>query len=423
MSVQIKKPEIAVVGAGLAGLATAYELAKAGMRVTVFEAEARVGGRVKSVLVNKQAVDLGGFIIYPWYTQYHRLIQELGLVNQLQPIGKVNVVYQSADGSLFNSTRSIALLEKLKLGKGLFQAWRKQRPNFRAPDLKVFKGKKISEFLKTHGVADGRLAEFIDMVNQGYCYAPMNEYEMSFYAPFVFQTLAKGDLRTGAFFGGNNQLFAEILAQKIIEYGGVINLNSAVTAVRSTTVVSKGKTKKFAAIVMASPVNELYKKIITPPPFAYTHFYAAVMKMPRALELNKHKNWSALFVAPKNKGACITSIIRAKHMVKNLPDTYLIINYKVTSERPITATVLAKQLNQELNRIVPGCGVGKLVVAHQWKVTMPVATTQFVKEVRAKQGKNKLYFAGDYLGAPSMETAVSSGVQVASLIKQQFLQK
>nr|MBP7992886.1 FAD-dependent oxidoreductase [Candidatus Magasanikbacteria bacterium] len=196
MSVQIKKPEIAVVGAGLAGLATAYELAKAGMRVTVFEAEARVGGRVKSVLVNKQAVDLGGFIIYPWYTQYHRLIQELGLANQLQPIGKVNVVYQSADGNLFNSTRSIALLEKLKLGKGLFQAWRKQRPNFRAPDLKVFKGKKISEFLKTHGVADGRLAEFIDMVNQGYCYAPMNEYEMSFYAPFVFQTLAKGDLRT-----------------------------------------------------------------------------------------------------------------------------------------------------------------------------------------------------------------------------------
>lgn len=409
---------VAVVGAGLAGLASAYELAKAGIAVTVFESDNRVGGRVKSVLVGKQSVDVGGFIIYPWYTQYHRLIAELGLTNQLQSIGKVNIVYQSADKNLYTDTKTIALLEKLKLGKGLLQAWHKQRPNFRTPDLLAFGGQTISKFLKTHGVANGRLAEFMDTVNQGYCYAPMNEYEMSFYAPFVFQTLAKGDLRTGAFFGGNNQLFADILAQKIVELGGTINLRSPVTRVRPGAVVCKNKTQKFSAIVMASPVNDLYQKIISAPQFTYTHFYAAVMKMSRAVELDTHKNWSALFVAPKASGACITSLIRAQHMVKNLSDTYLIINYKVTSERAISEKVLTKQLNAELNRIVPGCGVGKLVAAHQWKVTMPIATTKFVKEVRAKQGKNQIYFAGDYLGAPSMETAISSGVMTADHIKQ-----
>ena len=35
-----------VLGAGLAGLSTAYELKKAGVAVTVLEAQARVGGRV-----------------------------------------------------------------------------------------------------------------------------------------------------------------------------------------------------------------------------------------------------------------------------------------------------------------------------------------------------------------------------------------
>lgn len=416
-----EKLSVAVVGAGLAGLAAAYELAKAGVAVTVFESENRVGGRVKSVLVGKQSVDVGGFIIYPWYTQYHRLVQELGLTNQLQSIGKVNIVYQSARGEWYNNTRSIALMEKLKLGKGLLRAWRAHKPNFRTPDVKVFTGKKISEFLKTHGVANGRLAEFIDTVNQGYCYAPMNEYEMSFYAPFVFQTLAKGDLRTGAFFGGNNQLFTDVLAQKITELGGTIKVRSAVTSVRANTVVCKGKTQKFSAIVLASPIGDIYQKIISAPKFSYTHFYAVVMKMPRAVELPKHTDWSALFVAPKKEGACITSVIRAKHMVKNLSDTYLIINYKVINEKPIAVKVLAKQLNQELNRIVPGCGVGKVIVSHQWKVTMPVATTEFVTEVRTKQGKNNLYFAGDYLGAPSMETAVSSGVSVAEQIKISWL--
>lgn len=421
MKKRTEKISVAVVGAGVAGLATAYELAKAGVAVTVFESENRVGGRVKSVLVGKQSVDVGGFIIYPWYTHYHRLINELGLANQLQPIGKVNVVYQSADRTLYTDTKTIALFEKLKLGKGLLRAWRAHKPNFRTPDLLAFGGQTIGEFLKKQGVASGQLAEFIDTVNQGYCYAPMHEYEMSFYAPFVFQTLAKGDLRTGAFFGGNNQLFADVLAQKITELGGTIAVRSAVTDVRANTIVCKGKTQKFSAIVMASPVSDLYKKIIVAPKFSYTHFYAAVMKMPKVLELDTHKNWSALFVAPKTEGSCITSLIRAKHMVKTLSDTYLIINYKVMNDRAISEKVLEKQLNQELHRIVPGCGLGTLIAAHQWKVTMPIATTKFVKEVRAKQGKNNFYFAGDYLGAPSMETAISSGVAVADLIKQQLL--
>ncbi len=415
------KKEVAIVGAGLAGLVCAYELSKAGIKVTVFESDARVGGRVKSVIVNKQSVDLGGFIIYPWYTQYHRLISELGLTNQLQKIGKVNIVYQTTTGKLYNSTKSIALLEKLKLGKGLLQAWRTQKPNFRTPDLMAFGGQKISEFLKTHRVADGQLAEFIDTVNQGYCYASLSEYEMAFYAPFVFQTLAKGDLRTGAFFGGNNQIFANLLAQKITEYGGDVHLNTPVKTISRTNLVIKDVRKSFSAVVLACPVGDLYKTVIKTKPFDYTHFYAVVMKFPQSVKLPNHTDWSALFVSPKKSGACITSLIRAKHMVRKMPDNYLIINYKVLTNQPLTESELTKQLNNELQRIVPGCGIGKVVANHQWKATMPIATTAFVKEVRSEQGKNNIYFAGDYLGAPSMETAVSSGVNVANLIRQNMV--
>lgn len=44
-----KKPDVVVLGAGAAGLAAARDLSQAGLRVTVIEARARVGGRVLTV--------------------------------------------------------------------------------------------------------------------------------------------------------------------------------------------------------------------------------------------------------------------------------------------------------------------------------------------------------------------------------------
>ncbi len=52
---------IAVVGAGFAGLAAAFELVNSGFAVTVLEARQRVGGRVWSTkLANGAIVELGG---------------------------------------------------------------------------------------------------------------------------------------------------------------------------------------------------------------------------------------------------------------------------------------------------------------------------------------------------------------------------
>ena len=54
-----KMPEIAVVGAGLSGLTLAHRLHKKGLNVQVYEARARVGGRVFSVNVMGHIAELG----------------------------------------------------------------------------------------------------------------------------------------------------------------------------------------------------------------------------------------------------------------------------------------------------------------------------------------------------------------------------
>ncbi len=84
------KPEtqadFAVVGAGLAGLRTAVDLAAAGASVTVFEARDRLGGRVLSAPRNgaeptgaSLVLDLGAQWVGPGQTEILRLVDELDL--------------------------------------------------------------------------------------------------------------------------------------------------------------------------------------------------------------------------------------------------------------------------------------------------------------------------------------------------------
>ncbi|HNK04679.1 MAG TPA: FAD-dependent oxidoreductase, partial [Accumulibacter sp.] len=53
----------AIIGGGWAGLSAAVELAKAGVRVTVFEAAKQLGGRARSVEVQGQQLDNGQHIL------------------------------------------------------------------------------------------------------------------------------------------------------------------------------------------------------------------------------------------------------------------------------------------------------------------------------------------------------------------------
>lgn len=69
-----------VVGAGLAGLAAARDLRRAGVDVHVVEARDRAGGRVaQKVLPDGRTVQLGGEVVGASHTAYAALVAELGL--------------------------------------------------------------------------------------------------------------------------------------------------------------------------------------------------------------------------------------------------------------------------------------------------------------------------------------------------------
>jgi monoamine oxidase len=71
--------DVVVLGAGLAGLAAARDLDRAGADVLVLEARDRVGGRVEQVSVDDRTVQLGGEVVGEAHTAYLGLVEELGL--------------------------------------------------------------------------------------------------------------------------------------------------------------------------------------------------------------------------------------------------------------------------------------------------------------------------------------------------------
>lgn len=74
--------EVVIVGAGIAGLTAAYRLRQAGVRVRVFEAQNRIGGRMLSLrnhFPDGQVIELGGELIDTDHVRIRAMATELGL--------------------------------------------------------------------------------------------------------------------------------------------------------------------------------------------------------------------------------------------------------------------------------------------------------------------------------------------------------
>jgi protoporphyrinogen/coproporphyrinogen III oxidase len=70
---------IAVIGAGVSGLAAAYRLQQKGAKVTVFDKRDYVGGRTRSVRIGEFTFDVGALVMLPTYKNVYGLIKELGI--------------------------------------------------------------------------------------------------------------------------------------------------------------------------------------------------------------------------------------------------------------------------------------------------------------------------------------------------------
>ena len=79
-----EQTRVIVVGAGISGLTAARELKRAGVAVTLLEARDRVGGKMYTVEVGSDPVDLGAHWIGPGQRRIADLAREFGVATEPQ---------------------------------------------------------------------------------------------------------------------------------------------------------------------------------------------------------------------------------------------------------------------------------------------------------------------------------------------------
>lgn len=90
--------DVAIIGAGPAGLSAAHRLQQQGHTVKIFEARDRVGGRTRSDVMNGAWYEIGGQWVSPDQTELLALLDELGL-ETYQRYREGDSIYLNQDGT------------------------------------------------------------------------------------------------------------------------------------------------------------------------------------------------------------------------------------------------------------------------------------------------------------------------------------
>ena len=218
--------KIAVIGAGFGGMAAAYDLAKAGHEVTIFEASNTVGGLAAGFKEPHWKWSLEKFY-HHWFqsdADMLGLINELGLSDQVQFIRPKTVVYHKEDFYPLDSPLAaltfpgFSLLDMVRFGFvtvyiKYLASWKKLE-KFKAHDwLSKAYGEKLykSQF---EPLLMGKFGPYYKEVNMAW-----------FWARFKARTT-----RLGTFTGGF-QKFADLFAEKLAQMGVQIQLSATVSKI------------------------------------------------------------------------------------------------------------------------------------------------------------------------------------------------
>jgi monoamine oxidase len=173
-----QRAKLIIVGAGLAGLAAATTLLRAGHEPVVLEARERVGGRVWSLASNGATVDLGGQWFSPRHAHIQQLVARLSLVAATVPQQGATIYHLGAlrrrAGGQLPPFPPHALLDLLQLLLRLDHLQRKLPSETASlhPTLAALDAQTVGGWLHTRGWTDAGRRYLHLLATDGLCLEP-----------------------------------------------------------------------------------------------------------------------------------------------------------------------------------------------------------------------------------------------------------
>lgn len=224
---------VVVVGGGFTGLAAAYEFAKAGVPVTVLEAEREIGGLASAFVVGGERLDR---FYHHWFTNdlaIMELINELGLMGEVEVNPTRTGVYYanqffrlSTPWDLLNFS-PLGLLDRLRLGLLALRArrirdWRPLEDKTAAQWLRELGGDNVYRVV-WQPLLKGKFGSHADSISAVWFWNKLKLRGGS---------RGRGGEERLAYLKGGFIRVAEALAGRIVELGGRIETSTRVEAIR-----------------------------------------------------------------------------------------------------------------------------------------------------------------------------------------------
>lgn len=434
---------VVVVGGGVAGLACAFRLRRAGHDVEVLERESEAGGRMRSESRDGFVVERGAQFVASGYRNLHTLVSALDLASAVRPLARSSHAIlrrgrlcPADPGSLRGllASRGLSAGAKLRLAGLAATLWRRRR------HLDPYHPERAA-VLDGEDMAVG-FARTVGPENLEYLFAPAfsstfdcEPEDLSWAFALLALRLAAEGRRLQSFAGGNGRFTRALAARVPVRVGCQVSAVESETSgvrVRYRARGREGRAIADAAVVAVpgTEVVELCPKLtptergffeqvrygrgivvhllLDAPPANLSHYGVSFPKS-EALDLyglavDHHKEGAA----PAGAGlvnAALTA--RAAARMWQAPD------------QAIADLVVSNLARTPIGRLSPSdC------VVHRWSPMLPQFAPGYLHRLASFLSRvdrsPRLAFAGDYLVGPYVEGAVTSGIRAATEIVRNF---
>ncbi|WP_280314743.1 protoporphyrinogen/coproporphyrinogen oxidase [Nocardia wallacei] len=426
---------IIVIGAGAAGAAAAYKLAKSGSSVTVLEREDRVGGRIRSDVLGDVHLEGGAQFLASFYTNTLKLIGEIGLQPDLFPIDRSIALavdgrplpilsYEGILGSRIIPWKS--KLNLVKIGARIVSHWRDLdfHDMGKAAEMDV---RSVHDELQSMG-DKVLLDNVVGPALNGFLYYSAESTSVGF-----LDILLKAGTQLTKMYamrGGMERFVRRLLDEENID------LRTGATVRTITPDVSGGYTVeatsaqgsvKYSAdgIVIATTATEI-ASIISTMSEAQSAFLPHI-RYSSTVSVASHVSgrvdsptYACMVPMSLNSALGMVNVLSRRDARSTPPGTDVISLFASGRIGAELCTQSDREISNRLfeaaARITPAFDVQSRVnssAIFRWPEALPLFDVGHLSALRRyghKLADRRMVFAGDYLGGPFIEGAVSSGL-------------
>jgi len=250
--------KVAIVGAGLAGLASALAFEKAGHDVHIFEASNDVGGRMSTTWVDGYPIDVGFHVLHTAYPTLHRWCD----VDALQPraMSKCSFFYDKKSGKrerlgdglsspkhLLPTLRAIGIRDSLRLLRWRLSTRRKNLDRFSEAT-----NESIHSLIRRKKFSD-KTTRYLELLFTGITLDPELSDDARF-AHFTWSAMSHGSM---VMLEKGIQSVPSQLSSRLERTQ--IHLNQCVTSVSNSSVEIDSQSHKADLIILATPFHVVNK--------------------------------------------------------------------------------------------------------------------------------------------------------------------